>query len=89
VLNIKSTRLQCELEEEDVMRAAITTLIATAAMTTTAFAANSAPVAEPGFLYWAFIGLSAAVLVDQTIPAVMLVIGRFHGLMTPPAANSR
>jgi UDP-N-acetylmuramyl pentapeptide phosphotransferase/UDP-N-acetylglucosamine-1-phosphate transferase len=71
------------------MRAAITTLIATAAMATTAYAANGAPVAEPGLLCWAFIGFCAAVLVHQTFPAVMLVTDRFTKLMTPPAAHHR
>ena len=68
------------------MRVAITTLLATAIMTTTVFAANGAPTTEHGFLSWAFIGLFAAVLVGQIVPA----LGAFTGLATPPrTANHR
>jgi hypothetical protein len=75
--------------EETVMRVVITTLIATAATTTTAFAANGTALPEPGVLCWACIGLCAAVLVGQTIPAVLAVFGT-SGLHTPPsAANPR
>jgi hypothetical protein len=74
---------------EDVMRTAITTILVTAAMTATAFAANGAPVAGPGTLCWACLGFGAAVLVGQTIPAVMMMIRAFYGQMTPPAASQR
>jgi hypothetical protein len=67
------------------MRVAITTLIATAAMTTTAFAANGALLPKPGILCWTGIGFCAAVVVGQTIPAVLLVLGA-KGLRTPPSA---
>ena len=71
------------------MRTAITTLLVTAAMTATAFAANSAPVAKPGTLCWVCLGFVAAVLVGQTIPAVMMMIRAFFGQMTPPEASHR
>lgn len=71
------------------MRTAITTLLVTAAMTATAFAASGAPVAEPGTLCWACLGFCAAILVGQTIPAVMIMIKAFFGQMTPPEASHR
>ena len=67
------------------MRVAIATLLATAAMTTAAFAANGAATAEPGILCWGFIGLCAAVLVGQVAPA----IGVFTGLAIPPRETNR
>jgi len=67
------------------MKVLITTLIATAAMTTTAFAANGALLPKPGILCWAGIGFCAAVLVGQTIPAALLFLGA-KGLRTPPSA---
>ena len=66
------------------MRTAINTLIATAATTATAFAANGAQGDEPGFLAWAFLGFCAVVLVGQLIPAAMLVIGALKGLAAKP-----
>jgi len=66
------------------MRTAINTLIATAAMTTTAFAANGAQADEPGLLAWGFMGFCAIILVGQLVPAAMLVIGAFKGLATAP-----
>jgi hypothetical protein len=74
--------------EEIVMKAAITTFIATTATTTMAYAANGSPLPEPGVLCWACIGLCAAVLVGQTIPAVRLVMGT-NGLHTPPSAANQ
>lgn len=71
------------------MKVAISTFIATTATTTTAFAANGSTLPESGFLCWACIGLCAAVLVGQTIPALLAVFGA-SGLHTPPsAANPR
>jgi hypothetical protein len=66
------------------MRTAINTIIATAAMTTTAFAANGAATEEPGLLAWGFMGFCAVILVGQLVPAAMLVIGAFKGLATAP-----
>ena len=66
------------------MRTAINTLIATAATTTTAFAANGAGTEEPGLLAWAFMGFCAVILVGQLVPAAMLVFGAVKGLATPP-----
>jgi hypothetical protein len=83
LLSIKHKDCNEDLKWEDIMRVAITTLLATAAMTTTAFAANGAVAPEPGLLVWAAIGLCAAVLVGQTIPAIMLALGT-KGLHTPP-----
>jgi len=72
------------------MRVAITTLIATTAMTATAYAANGALLPEAGILCWAGIGLCAAVLVGQTIPAALMVLGTITRLTNPPnAANHR
>ena len=65
------------------MRTAINTLIATAAMTTTAFAANGAA-EEPGMLAWGFMGFCAVILVGQMVPAAMLVIGAVKGLAAAP-----
>jgi hypothetical protein len=66
------------------MSTAINTLIATAAMTTTAFAANGAQAAEPGILAWGFMGFCAVILVGQLVPAAMLLIGAVKGLVTAP-----
>ena len=66
------------------MRTAINTLIATAAMTTTAFAANGAAAEVPGLLAWVFMGFCAVILVGQLVPAAMLVIGAVKGLATAP-----
>ena len=65
------------------MRTTINTILATAAMTTTAFAANGAA-DEPGLLAWGFIGFVAVILVGQLVPAAMLVIGAVKGLATAP-----
>jgi len=65
------------------MRTAINTFIATAATTTTAFAANGAA-DEPGLLAWGFMGFCAVILVGQLVPAAMLVIGAVKGLATAP-----
>jgi len=66
------------------MRTAINTIIATAAMTGTALAANGAQADEPGLLAWGFIGFCAVILVGQLVPAAMLVIGAFKGLAGAP-----
>ena len=70
------------------MRVAIITLVATAAMTTAAFAANGAPAQGHGLPCWALIAFCAAVVVGQTIPAVKLVMGA-NGLITPPKATNQ
>ncbi|GFO67857.1 hypothetical protein GMLC_14360 [Geomonas limicola] len=64
------------------MRTAITTIIAALA-TTPAFAANGAA-DEPGILMWAFLGFGAVILVGQAVPAVMLLIGMFKGVVRAP-----
>ena len=66
------------------MRTTINTILATAAMTTTAFAANGAPADEPGLLAWGFMGFCAIVLVGQVVPAAMLVIGAVKALAAAP-----
>ena len=65
------------------MRTLINTIIAMA-VTTTAFAANGAPTEGLGFFAWVFIGLCAAVLVGQLVPAVLLLIGVVKGLVKNP-----
>jgi FtsH-binding integral membrane protein len=82
-----TARLQWECKREDVMKAAFTTLIATAAMMTTAFTANGALVSGPGILCWACLGFCAAILVGQTIPAALIVIGAKELRIPPSAAN--
>jgi len=66
------------------MRALINTIIATLATTTTAFAASGAQADEPGILAWAFLGFCAVILVGQLVPAAMLLIGAFKGLVMAP-----
>ena len=70
------------------MRTAINTLIATAAMTTTAFAANGAAAEEPGLLAWGFMGFCAVILVGQVVPAALLVLGAIKGLVAPTEARN-
>ena len=65
------------------MRTAINTLLATAALTTNAFAASGAA-EEPGLLAWAFMGFCAVILVGQFVPAAMLLIGAFKALAAAP-----
>jgi hypothetical protein len=65
-------------------------LIATAASTTTAFAASGAQADEPGILCWAFLGFCAVILVGQLVPAALLLVGAFKGLvMAPKVAKNR
>ena len=66
------------------MRAAISSVIATMAMTTTAFAASGTQGDEPGLLAWGFIGFCAVIVVGQLVPAAMLVIGAVKGLASAP-----
>lgn len=66
------------------MRTAINTILATAAMKATAFAAGGATADEPGMLVWLFMGFCAVILVGQLVPAAMLVIGAFKGLAGAP-----
>ena len=66
------------------MRTAITTLIATIATTTTAFAATGASTDEPGLVAWGFLGFCAVILVGQVVPAAMLVVGAAKALVAPP-----
>jgi len=69
------------------MKVAITILIAVAASTTMALGANGAQVHLSGILCWAGILFCAAVLVGQTIPAALYVMGA-NGLHTPPSAEN-
>lgn len=66
------------------MRAPINTLIAMAATTTTAFAANGGQVDDPGFLGWAFLGFCAVILAGQMVPAAIMVFGAAKALVTKP-----
>ena len=68
------------------MRTAINTIMAIAATTTAAFAANDASAQGLGMLAWGFIGFFALVLVSQLIPALMLLIGAVKGLAAAPKA---
>jgi hypothetical protein len=73
--------------KEDVMRLAITTIIATTAMITEAHAAGLLP-ANDGIFNWAVLGFCAAILVGQTIPAARLIVRVLNGVANPPnAAN--
>ena len=65
------------------MRVVITTLLATAAMTSTAFAAGGAPAHKSGILCWAFIVFCIAVLGGQTIPVALRLLAA-NGLTIPP-----
>jgi len=65
-------------------RAPITTIIATAASATSAFAANGAQADEPGILVWAFMGFAAVIVAGQMVPAAMLVIGALKALFVKP-----
>ena len=65
------------------MRTAINTLIATTALTTTAFAANGAA-EEPGILACDFFGFCAVILVGQLIPVALLVLVGVRGLAAAP-----
>jgi hypothetical protein len=67
-------------------RAPITTIIATAASATSAFAANGAQADEPGILVWAFMGFAAVIVAGQMVPAAMLVIGAVKALFVKPEA---
>ena len=66
------------------MRTPINTLIAMAATTTTAFAANGGKADDPGILCWAFMGFCAVIFAGQLVPAVMLVIGAAKALSGKP-----
>jgi hypothetical protein len=66
------------------MKAPINTILALAASTTTAFAANGAQADDPGILCWAFLGFCAVIFAGQLVPAAMLVIGAAKALLTKP-----
>ncbi|HBG06187.1 MAG: hypothetical protein A2075_00305 [Geobacteraceae bacterium GWC2_58_44] len=66
------------------MRAPINTIIALAATTTTAFAANGAQADDPGILCWAFLGFCAVIFAGQLVPAAMLLFGAAKALFTKP-----
>jgi len=69
---------------------AITLLIAVAAMTTTAVTANGALQDGPGgMLNWLALGLCAAVLVGQTLPAIMMMLNYRNITNRPSAAAPR
>lgn len=61
-------------------KAAITSIIATVATATSAFAANGAQADEPGILVWAFMGFAAVIVAGQMVPAAMLVVGAVKAL---------
>jgi hypothetical protein len=67
------------------MRSPINTLVALAATTTTAFAANGGQTEDPGILGWAFLGFCAVILAGQLVPAAMMVFGAAKALFTKPA----
>jgi hypothetical protein len=67
------------------MRALINTIMATLAMTTTAFAANGGQADDPGILCWAFLGFCAVIIAGQLVPAAMLLIGAFKAVATKQA----
>ncbi|MBU5612923.1 hypothetical protein [Geomonas azotofigens] len=67
-------------------RAPITSIIATVASATSAFAANGAQADEPGILVWAFMGFAAVIVAGQMVPAAMLVIGAVKALFGKPEA---
>ncbi|WP_224982920.1 hypothetical protein [Geomonas agri] len=62
-------------------KAPITSIIATVASATSAFAANGAQADEPGILVWAFMGFAAVIVAGQMVPAAMLVIGALKALV--------
>ena len=66
------------------MRAPINTLIALAATTTTAFAANGGQADDPGILCWAFLGFCAVIFAGQLVPAALLLIGAVKALVGKP-----
>ena len=68
------------------MRAPINTILAMAATTTTAFAANGAQSEDPGILSWVFLGFCAVIFAGQLVPAAMLVIGAAKALVMKPVA---
>ena len=68
------------------MRAPINAIIAMAATTTTAFAANGGQSDDPGILCWAFLGFCAVIFAGQLVPAAMLVIGAAKALVMKPVA---
>ena len=57
------------------MKTAISTLFSVLAVTSPAFAANSAMVDKSGILFNAFVGVCALIVVAQLVPALMLIIG--------------
>lgn len=69
------------------MRAAITALTATAAMINNAFAAHT-PAAPAAPLTWCLISFCAAVVVGQTIPALLALCGNGRRT-TPRTANHK
>jgi hypothetical protein len=71
------------------MRALINTIIAMAATTTTAFAANGGNTDNPGILCWAFFGICALVVACQLIPAALLGIGAAKALVMKPAETKK
>ena len=68
--------------KEDVMRALITTTIATiAAVPVTAFASGGR-VDDSGIFVWVFLGFCALIVVAQVIPAVLLMTGMVKGVVS-------
>ena len=71
------------------MRAPTNTLVALAATTTTAFAANGAQAEDPGILGWAFLGFCAVILAGQLVPAAIMVFGAAKALFTKAEAKGK
>ena len=69
-------------------RTAIAT-IATAIITTPAFAAAGARVDHSGILVWAFLGLCSMIVAAQVIPAALMVVGMIRGILTRTEAEAR
>jgi hypothetical protein len=66
------------------MRTTISTIIATIAMTTTAFAAEGDMAADTGILCWVFLGFCALIVACQMVPAVLLGTAAAKALATNP-----
>lgn len=68
------------------------TTLKKAALTATAFLTTAAPaLAAPahtdnsGILVWTFLGFCALIVVAQTMPALLMVIGAVKAIFTKPA----
>jgi hypothetical protein len=77
----KAIKFKSTKYKEDVMRALITTTLATIATTApvAAFAAGGR-VDDSGIFVWVFLGFCALIVVAQVIPAVLLMTGMVKGV---------